>query len=71
MKVVEENLNPTKTIDVKFHQITKGRKHEQMMLEVKNPFDKELNHDAMMYIVGHKDWTKTSTIPIKIKTNEL
>lgn len=67
MKVVKENLNPTKTIEVKFYQTTKGRKHEQMMLEVKNPFDKELHYDAMMYIVGYKDWIKTSIIPIKSK----
>ena len=67
MKIVKENLNPEKTIEIKFYQTTDGRKHEQMMLEVKNPFDKELNYDAMMYIVGHKDWIKTSIIPIKPK----
>jgi len=67
MKVVKENLNPTKTIELKFYQTTEGRKHEQMMLEVKNPFNKELNYDAMMFIVGHKDWIKTSIIPIKPK----
>ena len=67
MKVVKENLIPTKTIEIKFYQITEGKKHEQMMLEVKNPFNKELDYDAMMYIVGHNNWIKTSIIPIKPK----
>lgn len=67
MKVVKKNLNPAKTIEIKFFQTTEGRKHEQMMLEVKNPFNKELNYDAMMYIVGHDNWMKTSIIPIKPK----
>ncbi|MPS64710.1 MULTISPECIES: hypothetical protein [Chryseobacterium] len=67
MKVVKENLNPAKTIEIKFSQTVEGRKHEQMVLEVKNPFDKELNYDAMMFIVGHDNWMKTSIIPIKPK----
>jgi hypothetical protein len=67
MKVVKENLNPAKTIEIKFSQSVEGRKHEQMVLEVKNPFDKELSYDAMMYIVGNNNWMKTSIIPIKPK----
>lgn len=67
MKVVKENLNPAKTIEIKFSQTVNGKQHEQMMLQVKNPFDKELNYDAMMYIIGHNDWVDTTIIPIKPK----
>lgn len=67
MKIVSENKNPSKTIEINFTQKTDGRKHEYMILEVKNPFDKVLNYNAMMYIVGRNDWLKTSIIPIQPK----
>lgn len=65
MKVVKENLNPEKTIEVTLSQTTENRKHEQMMLEVRNPFDKKLNYEAMMYVVGRKDWIKTRIISVR------
>ena len=66
MKVVKEMKFPEKTIIIDFKQIIKegGREHEQMFLEVKNPFEKYLNYSAMMYIVGHDEWIDTSIIPI-------
>lgn len=56
--------NPEKTIEVKFYQDSEDRIHNQMILEVKNPFNKELNYDGMMYIVGGDKWLKTRIIPI-------
>ena len=67
MKIVGKNKNPSKTIEINFIQKTNGRKHEFMMLEVKNPFKKILNYDAMMYIVGKDKWLKTSIIPVQPK----
>jgi hypothetical protein len=67
MKVVKENLNPSKTIELEFHQETNDRNHERMILKVSNPFDKELNYDAMMFVVGMSSWMKTSIIPIPPK----
>ena len=64
MKTVKENLNPEKTIKVEFKQVAKDRLHDYMILDVKNPFDKSLNYDASMYIVGHNKWITTSIIPI-------
>ncbi|MFK8058079.1 MAG: hypothetical protein AB8F78_18270 [Saprospiraceae bacterium] len=65
MKVVTENLSPKKTIEIEFTQTVKDRKNEFMMLKVLNPFKKDLEYKAMMFIVGRDNWMSTSIIPIK------
>ncbi|GAB0155206.1 hypothetical protein CHRYSEOSP005_04670 [Chryseobacterium sp. Alg-005] len=67
MKVVKENKNPAKTIEIEFSQNVSGRKSEGMILKVSNPFNKKLNYNTMMYIVGRNEWIKTSIIPIQPK----
>jgi len=67
MRVVKENLNPKKTILVEFTQTTKGNKSESMMLKVVNPFEKDLEYKAMMYIVGHDKWIDTNVYPVRAK----
>ena len=67
MKVVKENKNPSKTIEIEFSQNISGRKSEGTTLHVSNPFSKNLNYNAMMYIVGKDKWIRTSIIPIKPK----
>jgi hypothetical protein len=67
MKVVKENLNPEKTIKIEFTQTVKDRKSEMMMLEIVNPFKKDLEYKAMMFIVGHDKWISTSVLPVKAK----
>ncbi|MBL3549440.1 MULTISPECIES: hypothetical protein [Chryseobacterium] len=65
MKVVKDNINPEKTIEIDFSQNTEERKNNGMLLQVKNPFNISLMYDAMMYIVGDTRWIKTSIIPVK------
>lgn len=67
MKIVKENLNPEKTIEVEFTQNTKDRKSESMMLKVVNPFKKDLEYKAMMFVVGHDQWINTNVLPVKAK----
>lgn len=64
MKVVKKNLNPEKTISIKFEQVTEDRIPQQMILSVHNPFKRSLNYNAAMYIIGHDDWIDTSIIPV-------
>ena len=64
MKVVEKIVEPKRTIQIEFLQNVKDKKPEGMMLKVTNPFDRKLNYNAMMYIVGHNKWLSTSIIPI-------
>ncbi|MGH1384672.1 hypothetical protein [Kordia sp.] len=67
MKVVKENLNPEKTITLEFIQNVEGKSHAGMMLTVKNPFEKRLTYEALMYINGGSKWISTSIIPIRPK----
>ncbi|MDP4209597.1 MAG: hypothetical protein Q8928_12360 [Bacteroidota bacterium] len=67
MKVVKVNINPEKTIIVEFTQNVKDRKSESMFLNIVNPFDKDLEYKAMMYIVGQNKWIKTHVLPVKSK----
>jgi len=67
MKVLKENLNPQKTIMIEFSQTTKGRKSESMTLKIVNPFDKDLEYKAMMFIVGHDKWINTNVYPVRAK----
>jgi len=67
MKVVKENLNPEKTIEIEFTQTVKDRKSEMMMLKVVNPFKKDLEYKAMMFIVGNDKWINTNVLPVKAK----
>ena len=67
MKVVKENLNPKKTIEIEFTQTVKDRKNEMMMLKVVNPFNKDLQYNAKMFIVGHDKWINTNVYPVMAK----
>jgi hypothetical protein len=67
MKTVERNIHPERTIEIKFYQEAGDKTKISMFLNVKNPFDRTLNHDAMMYTVKRAQWQKTSIIPIRAK----
>lgn len=67
MKVVKENKNPSKTIEIELSQNAEGRKNTGMTLEVSNPFDKRLTYNALMYMLGKNEWTETSVIPVRPK----
>jgi hypothetical protein len=67
MKVVEENINPEKTIIISFTQNSEDRKNIRTELRVKNPFSKTLIYDALMFTPISQQWKKTSIIPIHAK----
>lgn len=67
MKIVEKNTNPKKTIEIEFTQNAEDRKNISTMLIVKNPFDKKLNYDAIMFTPICQTWKPTSIIPIQPK----
>ena len=67
MKVVKENLKPEKTIEIELTQTVEERKSEFMTLKITNPFKKDLEYKAMMFIVGHDKWINTNVLPVKAK----
>lgn len=67
MKIVEKNINPQRTIEVKFSQDSEDRKNIITTLELNNPFDKDLVYLAVMLTPTSEEWKSTSTIPVGSK----
>jgi len=67
MKVVDKNINPEKTIVINFTQNSDDRKNIKTDLHVKNPFDKKLIYNAMMFTPTSQKWKSTSIFPIQPK----
>ncbi len=67
MKIVEQNVNPEKTIEINFKQESQNRKNIMTMLTVKNPFEKKLIYNALMFTPISQEWKETSIIPIRPK----
>lgn len=65
MKVVEANINPEKTIEIDFSQDAEDRTNISTVLKVKNPFNKKLIYDAIIFTPISKTWKRTSIIPIQ------
>lgn len=67
MIIVEKNTNPEKTIEIELTEDSHDRKEVSTMLLVKNPFDKKLNYNAIMFTPISQTWKPTSIIPIQPK----
>jgi len=67
MKIVQKITKPKKTIEIEFTQNAEDKSNIIMMLNVKNPFDKILNYNAMMFTPNSQKWKSTSIIPIQPK----
>ena len=65
LKNVGEIKNPEKTLIIKFSQICDGKKHQAMMLSVFNPFEKDLEYSAIIYLLMYGRWVETDVIDIK------
>lgn len=67
MKVVEENVNPEKTLEVSFYQVPeKGneRIHDYMVLDIVNPLGYDLNYECIMYDLMSGSWYETDVYPV-------
>ena len=64
IKAVKEITKPNTTLTIKFSQKSEKKIHEMMMLEVKNPFPKNLIYDAKMLLLSNKKWVDTSIYPV-------
>ncbi len=68
LSVVKEITDADKTIVVEFNQITDNnddRIHNFMMLKINNPFHKDMEYKADIYLVEYNRWTNTSIIPVR------
>ena len=64
MKAVKEITKPKITLTIKFSQKSENKIHQLMMLEVQNPFPKNLTYEAKMFLLSNKKWVNTSIYPV-------
>ena len=64
MKAVKEIANPKITLTIKFSQKSENKIHQMMMLEVQNPFPKNVTYEAKMFLFRNKKWVITSIYPV-------
>ena len=65
LKVVRENKHPEKTLEISFAQNAEKRKHQNMMLSIKNPFEKDLTYSAIINLMPSKKWVNTNVLPVQ------
>jgi hypothetical protein len=68
LSVVKEILNENNTMVIEFSQIKKEENeqiHNFMMLKIKNPFNKDMEYKADIYLLKYNRWINTSIIPVR------
>lgn len=63
-KVVPKIRDKNRTMVIEFHQEINGKNHEQMMLTIENPFQKNLHYNAMINLMNQSRWRKTSVVQV-------
>ncbi len=64
IRSVAEIKYPGKTLEIEFTQNVVDKKHEGMMLKIKNPFNMDLNYSARMFLMRENKWVNTSVLPV-------
>lgn len=67
MKTIKENLHPEKTLIISFSQQTEGKVHKGMLLKIENPFKKQLEYKATIFLMKYNKWAPTNVLPIQQK----
>jgi hypothetical protein len=65
MTAVSEIKDPTITLTISFTQSVKKKVHELMMLQIKNPFSKQLIYKAKIFLLTQKKWVNTDVYPVE------
>lgn len=65
MNVVDQNLNPEKTLVINLNQETKNGFSNVMVLSVSNPFKDSLHFQSKIKVVGNKGWRTIPITPVK------
>jgi len=64
MKAVKEIKDPKTTLTIKFSQKSENKIHQMMMLEIQNPFEKNLAYKAKMFLLKQNKWFDTNVLPV-------
>jgi hypothetical protein len=63
-KVVPKITDKNRTMVIEFHQEKKGKNHDQMILTIENPYQKNLHYSAMINLMNEHRWRKTSVVQV-------
>jgi hypothetical protein len=68
MKTVKENLHPEKTLIISFSEQTHDNNiYSSVILKIVNPFNKQLEYKASIFLEEQRKWVSTSVLPVKAK----
>ena len=70
LTAVKENIHPEKTFDIEFCQTIEKNITTASLLYIKNPFDKKLKYDSLVYVIDTSKWEQGSH-SVKAKTTNL
>jgi hypothetical protein len=70
-RIVNDIKDKNKTIVIDFQQRTQGKVHEQMILTIDNPFDKQIYYKAKMNLLKNSKWVNTSVYPVMARLKSI
>lgn len=65
MKSVREIKDSTKTIEISLTHVDKDSIYSRTMLDIQNPFNKDLIYKASMYLMKNNKWVPTNVYPVR------
>lgn len=65
MKSVGEIIDSTKTIEISLTHVEKDSIYSRTMLDIQNPFNKDLIYKASMYLMKNNRWVTTNVFPVR------
>lgn len=65
MKSVREIKDSTKTIEISLTHVDKDSIYSRTMLDIQNPFKKDLIYKATMYLMKYNKWGPTNVYPVR------
>lgn len=65
MKSVREIKDSTKTIEISLTHVVKDSIYSRTMLDIQNPFKKDLIYKATMYLMKYNKWVPTNVYPVR------
>lgn len=65
MKSVKEIKDSTKTIVISFTHVDENNVYSRTMLDIENPFGKDLIYEARMFLMKNNKWVQTNVYPVR------
>jgi len=71
MKSVKEIKYSTKTIVITFTHVDENKVYSRTMLDIENPFRKDLIYEAKMFLMKNNKWVQTNVYPVRSKLSSI